>query len=292
MLHNNRDDFLRVLENTSARTGFPLLLIEKDYYLTVILSGIHTLSNDLVFKGGTCLNKVYFSYYRLSEDLDFTLRLPTDPPSRAVKQKGIKPIKTGILSYVQSFDMRIRNLDRVGFNESSQYIFEIDYDSIVLEKSQSIKLEIGLRHNPTLPTVLRKINHPFLHPFTGKPLFEGGDVTCLDLKEIVAEKMRATATRLKIAPRDFYDLGFLIKSGFNFQDKQLWKLFSTKLGEDGFDTDPSQYRVNLGRSQEEIEQMSSRIEAELLAVLTADEQKSFHLQETLILLNKTMATMK
>ena len=93
MLHKNRDDFLRVLENTSARTGFPLLLIEKDYYLTVILSGIHTLSNDLVFKGGTCLNKVYYSYYRLSEDLDFTLRLPSDPPSRAVKQKGIKPIK-------------------------------------------------------------------------------------------------------------------------------------------------------------------------------------------------------
>jgi hypothetical protein len=147
-------------------------------------------------------------------------------------------------------------------------------------------------NNPILPAVLRKINHPFQHPFTSKPLFEGGDVTCLDLKEIVAEKMRATATRLKIAPRDFYDLGFLIKSGFNFQDKQLWKLFSIKLGEDGFDTDPSQYRVNLGRSQEEIEQMSSRIEAELLAVLTANEQKSFHLQDTLNLLNKTLATMK
>ena len=38
MLHNNRDDFLRVLENTSARTGFPLLLIEKDYYLRVELT--------------------------------------------------------------------------------------------------------------------------------------------------------------------------------------------------------------------------------------------------------------
>jgi predicted nucleotidyltransferase component of viral defense system len=137
MLHEDTENFLRVLENTSAQTGFPQLLLEKDYYLTMMLSQINTLGEDLVFKGGTCLNKIYYSYYRLSEDLDFTLKLPSDSPSRKVKQKSIKPVKDGILSYVQTFGMRIEELDNVGHNESSQYIWIIDYNSIVLEKPQS-----------------------------------------------------------------------------------------------------------------------------------------------------------
>lgn len=291
MLHDDTENFLNVLESTSAQTGFPLLLLEKDYYLTMMLSQINALEENLVFKGGTCLNKVHYSYYRLSEDLDFTLKLPSDSPSRAVKQRSIKSMKGGILSYVQRFGMRIKDVDNVGRNESSQYIWRIDYDSTVLEKPQSIKLEVGLRFNPILPTVQQRINHHFLHPFTKEPLFEGGQVTCLDLKEIVAEKMRATATRLNIAPRDFYDLGFLLKSGYDFQDKQLWKLFRSKLGEDGFDMDLSKYRVNLGRSDQQIEEMGARTEAELMAVLTVREQRSFDWQVTLTRLNETLKNM-
>jgi len=59
MLHENKTEFLKILEATSAQTGFPLRLLEKDYYITILLSGITHLSEDLVFKGGTCLNKVY-----------------------------------------------------------------------------------------------------------------------------------------------------------------------------------------------------------------------------------------
>ena len=52
MLHDDKENFLKVLEATSAQTGFPLLLLEKDYYLTMILSGIGRLSENLIFKGG------------------------------------------------------------------------------------------------------------------------------------------------------------------------------------------------------------------------------------------------
>ena len=41
-----------------------------------LLAGIYaqpTLSENWVFKGGTCLKKCYFETYRFSEDLDFTL---------------------------------------------------------------------------------------------------------------------------------------------------------------------------------------------------------------------------
>jgi predicted nucleotidyltransferase component of viral defense system len=52
-------------------------VVEKDYVLGWILWGIYgkeSLSNNWVFKGGTCLKKCFFETYRFSEDLDFTLR--------------------------------------------------------------------------------------------------------------------------------------------------------------------------------------------------------------------------
>ena len=53
-------------------TGFPIMLLEKDYHLTKILHKISEKNiENLVFKGGTCLNKCYLGFYRLSEDLDF-----------------------------------------------------------------------------------------------------------------------------------------------------------------------------------------------------------------------------
>lgn len=76
MLHKDKEDFIRVLNQVAMQTGFLLPLVEKDYYLTLLLSRLHELSPDLIFKDWTCLNKIYFSSYRLSEDLDFSMRLP------------------------------------------------------------------------------------------------------------------------------------------------------------------------------------------------------------------------
>ena len=51
------------------------MLIEKDLYLQgllIELSKSGHFTENFVFKGGTCLTKAYFGYYRFSEDLDFT----------------------------------------------------------------------------------------------------------------------------------------------------------------------------------------------------------------------------
>ncbi|MCK5492285.1 MAG: nucleotidyl transferase AbiEii/AbiGii toxin family protein, partial [Candidatus Omnitrophica bacterium] len=76
MIHKDKKQFADLINVTVQRTGFRAHLLEKDYYLTLILSRINELSDDLIFKGGTCINKIYYSYYRLSEDLDFSMRLP------------------------------------------------------------------------------------------------------------------------------------------------------------------------------------------------------------------------
>lgn len=286
MLHNDREEFLKILERTSAQTGFPLRLLEKDYYITIVLSRMHELSKDLVFKGGTCLSKIYYSYYRLSEDLDFTLKLPIDASTRTIRRNAVKPIKEAIKPFLNNFDMGIEDLERVGHNESTQYIYCFDYNSVVLNKKESIKLEIGMRFNPLLPAAAKKVNHKFLHPFTKEPLFDAGSVNCLALKELVAEKLRAAATRETIAGRDFYDLDYLLREGFNFKDKEFLTLFKKKLEEDNFSSDLEKYRVNLGKADKEIEEMQSRVKDELFPVLTIDEQKKFDMRKTLNELNR------
>lgn len=282
MLHKNKDEFLKILERTSAQTGFPLRLIEKDYYLTIIISRINQeLSNNLIFKGGTCLNKIYYEYYRLSEDLDFTLNLPKDNPTRATRRKAINPIKESIAGFTKRLGMDVDNPEHAGHNESTQYIYYLTYDSAVLPAKESIKLEIGLRFNPILQPVEMKIHHKFIHPFTGEPLFEAGNLKCLNLKELVAEKMRAASTRETIAPRDFYDLGYLLKKGFDFKDKELIKIFQKKLEEDKYSSDLKKYQNNLGRTMNEIKDMKSRIEYELFPVLTIDEKGAFDVDKVL-----------
>jgi predicted nucleotidyltransferase component of viral defense system len=281
MLHHNRDEFLAHLERSAAQTAFPLRLMEKDYYLTIVLNRIHMLSDDLIFKGGTCLNKIYFSYYRLSEDLDFTLKLPAENITRVSRRNTMNGIKERLKNLAEALGMNIENLDRAGHRESRQYIFLMNYHSVVLNKGESIKLEIGLRFNPVLPAEKRPITHRFIHPFTGEPLFKTGTVSCLTLIELVAEKTRAAISRLHCAPRDFYDLEYALEAGFDFRDKIFLKVLRIKLQEDGFPEDLRRYGYNLGRKNEEIEDMKSRIEHELLPVLSLKERKSFDLEKIL-----------
>ena len=62
----------------------PLPTIEKEYILGLVLSCLYrhpVIQKTWIFKGGTCLKKVYLADYRFSEDLDFSLKeeASTDP---------------------------------------------------------------------------------------------------------------------------------------------------------------------------------------------------------------------
>ena len=288
MIHENKEDFIKALGRASKKKGFLLPLIEKDYYLTLILSQVHELSEDLIFKGGTCLNKVYYAYYRLSEDLDFSMILPQYEVTRGQRRKCIQPVKDRIRKFVEQFGMRIDDAGNPGRNESKQYVYYFIYQSALRSIETKIKFEIGLRFNPIAPVEKRQVQHVFLHPFTGEPLFDGGKVNCLSLNEIVSEKLRAAALRLKIAPRDFYDLDFILRNRFDLSDKKVMDLFKKKIEEEGGDTNLKKYLVNLGRSDAEIKDMRSRIKEELFEVLTPDERKNFDLDTALKRINKAM----
>ena len=288
MIHNDKDKFSKIVDRIATQTGFYAPLMEKDYYLTLILSQINKLSENLFLKGGTCLNKIYYSYYRLSDDLDFSMRLSDNTATRGIRHKYIQPVKNNIESFAKQFGMHIEGMESAGRNTSKQYIYSFIYNSAIVPTEQTIKIEIGLRFNPIDKTETHSVQHKFLHAFTGEPLFDGGKINCLSLNEIVSEKLRAAALRLIVAPRDFYDLDFILRNGFNLTNKKVIGLFKKKIEEDGGDTDLAKYRVNLGRPNSEIKDMRSRIQAELLGVLTEKEQHNFNLDKALERINNAM----
>lgn len=287
MIHRDKTEFKKILENASAATGFPMRLLEKDYYLTVLLGGINAeLDENLVFKGGTCLNKIYFEYFRLSEDLDFTMLLPRGKMNKTGRSKTMEKVKKGIKGYVLKFGMTLDDQERPGRNESRQYVYHINYDSIITGTPDQVKFEIGLRANPYLPSEKRKIGHVFKNPFTGEEIFYAGEIECLSLQEIAAEKFRAASTRREIAPRDFFDLDFFIRKSFNFKNKEFIDLAAKKLAEDDFTGSVEKYFKNLNRSKEDIEGMRARLKDELYPVLTAEAVKDFSLDRVLKYFNE------
>ena len=288
MLHKDKEKFSDMIYRVVNQTGFSAQLLEKDYYLTLFLSRINELSDSLIFKGGTCLNKIYYSYYRLSEDLDFSMRLPDYTTARGNRRKCIQSVKDTIETYAEQFGLKVDDKENPGRNESKQYVYYLIDQSALRPQELGIKFEVGLRFNPILDTETREVRHKFLHPFTGEPLFDGGCVSCLSLKEVVSEKLRAAAIRKIIAPRDFYDLDFIVRQGFDLSDKDVLSLFVKKLEEDGGDPDLEKYKINLGRSDKEIKDMKSRIENELFDVLTVSERENFDLDTALKRINKVI----
>ena len=87
MLHDDRELFLQVVLRTSESLNIRPEIVEKDYYVTLLLKEIYSLMPEIVFKGGTSLSKCYHLIKRFSEDI--LKRTVPDKPN-SPKQKYVK----------------------------------------------------------------------------------------------------------------------------------------------------------------------------------------------------------
>lgn len=72
-LHKDDKELLRdIIVTVSERTGIDESIVEKDYYVTMILKELVQRNPNVVFKGGTSLSKAYHVIDRFSEDIDIT----------------------------------------------------------------------------------------------------------------------------------------------------------------------------------------------------------------------------
>lgn len=271
----DRDKLEKIIPFIAEKYNFRFETIEKDYYLTLILNSVESyLSDRIVFKGGTLLNKIHLNYHRLSEDIDFTYLAPEGLDARSKRSRAITPIREKMPELLKFLELRSEKPEGEGFNNSTQYVFNISYPSFISGKDENIKLEISLRQTPMDKPVHNVITHFYKDPFTGEDLIPRNKILSLSLNEAVAEKLKAAITRKDVAIRDYYDLWFISEAEFDFKDRHFLSIFKKKLEAEKY---RANYSNNFGLDQKSIVLLRGQIETELIPVIRIGE--SFNLDK-------------
>jgi len=214
-------------------------LVEKDVILHTILKRLYSdeyFARNYLFKGGTCLVKCYFGYYRFSVDLDFTFRNQEkwEGLSKRSRRKALveEAQKVGNLieaaaSYIGlEFKAELQNKRYIEFGSGSRMVTYRLYHPG--KEGNIIKVQINLVENIlfepkrlTAKTLLSgvplsKDDELYFYDFLED--YSGVDVLSYDLREILIEKVRAILTRKVQKLRDFYDLYLLYKHGLKVSD--------------------------------------------------------------------------
>jgi len=235
------NEFLTLIKDKVDITA--LELIEKDFYLNILLSKLNFES--YVFKGGTCLAKAYLNYFRFSEDLDFTFA--NQGFWKGKSTKNIKKICK------EKIDLLGEQIEKIGFDfkfdkKDTKYImlgsnnklvtFKVHYTSVLTGNSSFIKIQINFLEKIIFPCQTRELislikqsqfmpeDQIYFKEFID--FYNPIKIKVYDIKEIVAEKVRSLLTRKAIKSRDAIDLLFIYNS-FNIKPQDLLNEITEKI---------------------------------------------------------------
>jgi predicted nucleotidyltransferase component of viral defense system len=265
------DIFREALAYSEADKGLTSILIEKDYYCSLVLQYFFSNETSLVFKGGTCLSKVYVDFYRLSEDLDLIIPVTADT-TRTQRSANMEPVKS-MFEKLPSAVPGVTIFEAFkGHNASRQYISSLEYHSVIVEKKEKIKIEVGIREPLLRPSESRLASTIVMNPFSGQPLLPPFKVGAMTLQEAYAEKIRAAITRKEPAIRDFFDVFHAIrKRRLNTQDSDFLSMVKAKIDV------PGNEPIDL--SEERKQELNRQLEGQLKPVLRPSDFDGFNLNE-------------
>lgn len=229
-LHNDKELFKDVIVATAVDQNRPVAIVEKDYYVTMILKLLAQVEPRCVFKGGTSLSKCHHVIERFSEDIDITF-------SDTLTQGQRRKLKNDTIDNISKvLDLPIVNWDetrsRRGYN---CYMF--DYEPIEGEVEKSllagVKMEVALG-SIAFPTVkmpvdsyvyqyLSKENMEIIREFGLEPF----EMTIQSLERTFADKVFAICDyymegKVKRHSRHIYDLYMLLpKISLDAEYKEL-----------------------------------------------------------------------
>jgi predicted nucleotidyltransferase component of viral defense system len=262
---------------TARRTGFQPRLVEKDYFCSVVLEYLATSDEELTFKGGTCLAKVHGSFYRLSEDLDFSISTPTTASRKERSRRGdrLKAVVGDVPKHLPG----LRIVEPLhGANESTQYNATVGYESLLDSHVEPVGIEVGLREAILAARYQGSSRTMVLNPANERPLVDGVPVSCLSYQETMAEKLRAALTRREVAIRDFFDLDHAVRDkAVHPEDRALLDLLRRKLDVPG----TGQVDVSPGR----VAQLQDQLETDLRPVLRERDFAEFDLERAVRLVS-------
>jgi len=152
-LHNDKELFNDIVALTAERIGQAQDIVEKDYYVTIILKKLSTCEYPICFKGGTSLSKAYGVIDRFSEDIDITF-------TEHLGESRRKKLKYNILKPIaDELGLEITNWDSIESDKDYNH-YDMAYRSIIEDPflATYVKLETALM-SYAFPTVEHKISN-------------------------------------------------------------------------------------------------------------------------------------
>lgn len=160
MLHNDRELFEQLILRTSESLGIKAEIIEKDYYVTLFLKELVSVSPNIIFKGGTSLSKCYHLIDRFSEDIDLNIETETKP-----SESRRKHLKSSIVSVIDKLGFTLTNPENVkSRRDYNRYI--IDYPSVLgasyLKEMLIVETAVYQRAYPTVRKTAGSLIYDYL----------------------------------------------------------------------------------------------------------------------------------
>lgn len=190
------------IQQIAQRQHIGLATAERDYVQAIFLYLLYESTQDLLFKGGTCLRIVYRSN-RFSDDLDFHAQGTVEGVRRLLQQST-------------------RALQRFGVESATSrdwvtqqgYAFHLSFKGPLADARVAtwggIDIDVSLREEDLcLPPVRTFVSATTLG-YDDVPSFT---ITHLSRADLFAEKVRALFERTKPVPRDLYDLWLMLQMG-------------------------------------------------------------------------------
>lgn len=171
----NKELFRDVILLTSQKLEVSEDIVEKDYYVTLILKKLSQIEYPIVFKGGTSLSKAFNVIERFSEDIDITFSEHLGEARRKkLKYKILKPIADELGLVIRNFDSveSDKNLNHYDF-----YYEPVTGDQVINAIPPYVKLETSLM-SYAFPTEERKLGNYILEALGAdeKELFSAYDL--------------------------------------------------------------------------------------------------------------------
>ena len=205
-------------QRMAARAGVPPEIIEKDYFVELILLYIaknNELKEKLIFRGGTALRKIYFSDYRFSEDLDFLV----------ANTENLKDYMKLIDHIIKKINLEFPyNLKARFESESDRLQLFISYD-IIPEIRAAKELKLDILKDIYVPVTLNKRILFIYEAFRG----EKAELRIYTLESVVVDKI-CRILDVDNEPRDLYDLWYLLRLGLD--ERGIKEGFKKKIGYD------------------------------------------------------------
>jgi predicted nucleotidyltransferase component of viral defense system len=259
-------DLSEFIAFVAEKSGIDRLdLVEKDLIIHRILREISSshLAENYLFKGGSCLVKCYFGYYRFSVDLDFTWK-----NQKTWETLGKKQLRRSLLEETDRLGSLLENISttmNLEFKNDprNKRYFEFGGGSRMVtfklwKNSELIKIQVNFVEEILFPLkkaiVKTLLNDPdltkdervYFEEFLG--FYKSFQILAYDEREILCEKVRAILTRRAQKLRDFYDLFMLDKSGI-----EVMKLRKDVIKKTKASLRYEKYKKNLEKNRQSLE---------------------------------------